>query len=51
MKDIGNQRFSDSKVNTNAGTLRYKDKVSEAAFIYINCHNFISAAVIEVSNY
>lgn len=34
MKDIGNQRFSDSKVNANAGTLRYKDKVSEDAFSY-----------------
>lgn len=31
VKDIGDQRFSDSKVNTNAGTLKYKDKVSKAA--------------------
>ncbi|XP_042004673.1 MACPF domain-containing protein CAD1-like [Salvia splendens] len=26
VKDIGDQRFSDSKVNTNAGSLKYKDK-------------------------
>ncbi|KAL6574134.1 cinnamoyl-Coa reductase [Orobanche hederae] len=26
VKDIGDQRFSDSKVNTSAGTLKYKDK-------------------------
>lgn len=26
VKDIGEQRFSDSKVNANAGTLKYKDK-------------------------
>lgn len=33
VKDIGDQRFSDSKVNTNAGALKYKDKVSYAAFV------------------
>lgn len=30
VKDIEDQRFSDSKVNTNTGSLKYKDKVSEA---------------------
>ena len=33
VKDIGDQRFSDSKVNTNAGSLKYKDKVSETALL------------------
>lgn len=46
VKDIEDQRFSDSKVNTSAGSLKYKDKVSEAAFSSLHQNNLCSSKLL-----
>lgn len=49
VKDIGDQRFSDSKVNASTGTLKYKDKVSKAAIFKFT--PFQSLFLIKIFSY